>query len=125
MKVLFTAFAALGCLMLVLGSSEGVGKDKDPKYTIKEVMKKAMAGGLCKKCASGKASDEEKKLLAEMFVALHENSPPKGEKDNWAKVTKALADAAKAVAEGKDDDAGKKLGALVNCKNCHSEFKKS
>jgi hypothetical protein len=128
MKVFVAGVLATFALVLLLSSSSDAGKDKDkseePKYKIKEVMKKAMAGGLCKKCATGKGSDEEKKQLVEMFVALCANTPPKGEKDDWVKITKQLADAAKAVAAGKDDEAGAKLGKLVNCKECHGMFKK-
>jgi hypothetical protein len=123
MKALIAGFAATIALVLVLGS-DGAGGEKEPKFKIKEVMKKAMAGGLCKKCASGQATAEEKKQLVEMFVALHDNAPPKGEKDSWAKVTKALVDAAKAVEAGTDEKAGKALAMLVNCKACHGEFKK-
>jgi hypothetical protein len=127
MKVLLAAVFATFALGLVLTSSGDAGvKDKadEPKYKIKEVMKKAMAGGLCKKCATGKGSEADKKELVEMFVALCANTPPKGEKEDWLKITKSLADAAKAVEAGKDEDAGKKLAALVNCKECHGMFKK-
>ena len=127
MKALFAGMVATVAMVLVLSSTGAAQKDKDekkePKYKISEVMQKAMKGGLCKKCASGDATAAEKKMLVEMFIALHENTPPKGEKDSWAKVTKALVDAAKAVDEGKDEAAGKSLAKLVNCGACHKEFK--
>jgi hypothetical protein len=122
MKALIAGFVTMIGLVLVLGA-DGAG-EKEPKYKIKEVMKKAMAGGLCKKCASGSASAEEKKQLVEMFVALHDNKPPKGDEAKWTKVTQALVDAAKAVEAGTDDKAGKALAMLVNCKACHGDFKK-
>src|SRR3954454_8937954 len=43
------------------------------KASIKEVMKVAMKGGLTKKVASGEPTEEEKKKLAGLFAALHEN----------------------------------------------------
>jgi hypothetical protein len=129
MKLFLAGVLATFALAFVLTATDGAGKDKDkdkeePKYKIKEVMKKAMAGGLCKKCATGKGTDEDKKELVELFVALHANTPPKGEKEEWAKITKSFVDAAKAILDGKDEDAGKKLAKLVNCKECHGMFKK-
>jgi hypothetical protein len=97
-------------------------EDEKPKYTIKEVMKTCMKGGLCAKVAKGKASDEEKKQLAEMFVALHGNKPPKGDQTSWDEKTQALVDAAQEVLDGKEG-AGKKLQAAANCMNCHKEHK--
>lgn len=102
-------------LVLVLDGSVQSG-EKD-KITIKTVMKKAMAGGLCKKVASGEANAEEKKELVALFTALNKATPPKGDEKSWAEKTKALLDAAKA------DDAGA-LKKAANCKACHSEHKK-
>jgi hypothetical protein len=110
--------ALVACMGLVVVAAE----DKKPKYTIKEVMTKAMKEGLCKKCASGKASDDEKKDLLELLSALSANTPPKGDKESWTKKTQALEEAAKGIADGKKD-AGKKLGAAANCKACHSLHK--
>ena len=95
---------------------------QDTKVAIKEVMKVAMKGGLCKKVASGEASEEEKKKLAGLFAALHENKPPKGEQASWDEKTKALVDAANAVLAGKAD-AGAALQKAANCMACHSAHK--
>ena len=78
------------------------GAQDDKKATIKEVMQVAMKGGLCKKVAKGEASAEEKKKLAGLFAALHENKPPKGEQASWDEKTKALVDAANDVLAGKE-----------------------
>lgn len=100
-----------------------IAQDKDkPKHTIKEVMKTCMKGGLCKKVASGEASEEEKKQLVEMFDALAKNTPPKGEAESWKEKTTALLKAAKACAEGSAEgqDALKKA---ANCMECHKAHK--
>jgi hypothetical protein len=99
--------------MVVLVTAEAA---EDGKYTNKEVMQKAMKGGLLNKVKSGKASDDEKKLLVDLFTALHENTPKKGNADNWKKMTDAL------VAAAKSGDA-KALNAAAQCMVCHKEFK--
>ena len=119
MKYLFAGAIAAVSLVLVLGDNHAGEK---AKYTIPQVMKKAMAGGLCKKVASGKANDEEKTQLVELFTALSQNTPPKGDADDWKSKTKALLEAAKGAAGG-DADAAKKLPKLANCNGCHSVHK--
>ncbi|MEL6109501.1 MAG: hypothetical protein AAFU85_26120 [Planctomycetota bacterium] len=98
--------------------------DKEPKYTIKQVMKGAFKGrpALVKKVGGGDASEEEAKKLYEMLVALSKNTPKKGEKDNWKKLTGALVKASKGVVDG-DADAGKMLLKAANCKTCHDSHK--
>jgi surface antigen len=104
----------LFALVLVVQSSvDGAAGDK---ITIKDVMQKAMKGGLCGKVASGKASDEEKKQLVELFTALAAAKCPKGDADDWKTRTTALLDAAK----GTD---GKALKKAADCKGCHSTHK--
>src|SRR4029079_15097826 len=95
------------------------GAQDDTKVAIKEVMKVAMKGGLCKKVADGQASDEEKKQLAALFKALHENKAPKGEQGSWDEKTTALVSAADDVLANKPG-AGDKLKAAANCMACHS-----
>lgn len=96
--------------------------DKEPKYAIKDVMKEAMKGGLLKKVASGDASDEEKKTLHEMLVALGKNEPKKGEAESWKELTTALAKAGKAAVDG-DEKAGEMLTKAATCKACHDKHK--
>lgn len=117
-RCLFAGAVAVFAVVLLLdGNIEGGDKDKDKeKVTIKQVMKKAMAGGLCKKVATGKASSEERKELVALFEALAKNEPPKGDEESWKKKTKALVDAAKA----NDGDALKKA---ADCAACHKEHK--
>lgn len=92
------------------------------KASIKEVMKVAMKGGLTKKVADGTASEEEKKKLAGLFAALHENKPPKGEQSSWDEKTDALVKAANDVLANKEG-AGAALQKAANCMGCHSAHK--
>src|SRR5947207_15660733 len=88
------------------------GAQDDKKVAIKEVMKVAMKGGLAKKVANGEANDEEKKKLAGLFAALHENNPPRGDQAAWQTKTKPLVDAANEVLAGKAGS-GEKLKELT------------
>src|SRR5436190_1779711 len=120
MKGLIAGTVAIFSLVLLLEVTQAQGEKA--KYNIKEVMKQAMKGGLTKKVSEGTATEEEKKQLVELFVALHENNPPKGEKGAWEKATLALVQAAKAAEKG-DEKAGKAMAKLANCANCHKQFK--
>lgn len=112
-KSLFAgSLVALG-MALLIGISDAGGK---AKFTNKEVMAKAMKGGLCSKVASGKASDAEKAELVELFTALHANAPKKGDAASWKTKTEAL------LAAAKSGD-GKALKAAANCKACHDDHK--
>lgn len=110
------AVSILALSMFFLAGTNGAQDKKEPKYKISEVMKTAMKGGLCAKVAKGDASDEEKKQLIELFTALSQNTPPKGEADSWKEKTGALLAAAKA-------DDGKALKKAANCGACHSVHK--
>jgi len=98
------------------------GAQDDKKIAIKEVMQVAMKGKLCEKVAKGEATPEEKKKLAGLFAALHENKPPRGEQASWDEKTKALVDAANDVLAGKEG-AGEKLKGAANCTACHTAHK--
>ena len=116
---LFTGALLFACIASVPVTAE---EEEKPKFTTKEVMKLAMKGGLCKKVASGEASDEEKKQLHEMLVALSKNKPEKGDAESWKELTGALVKAGKAAVDG-DADAGEMLNKAANCKACHSKHK--
>ncbi|MGI9472845.1 MAG: hypothetical protein ACR2NZ_15000 [Rubripirellula sp.] len=96
--------------------------DSEPKFSTKEVMKKAMKGGLLKKVASGDASEEETKQLHSMLVALSKNEPKKGDAESWKKMTGALVKASTAAVDG-DPEAGAMLKKAANCKACHNLHK--
>ena len=122
-RILCAAAVLLVATVVVGGMTRAADEDK-PKYTIKQVMKTAMKGGLCKKVASGEASADEQKQLVEMFVALAANKPPKGDAESWKTKTTALVSAAKAVAAG-DDGGVAALGKAANCMACHKVHKGS
>src|ERR1700674_3361284 len=84
-------------------SVRGEADDK-PKYTIKEVMKKAhdKDDSLLGKVVAGKASDDEKKQLLELYVALGKNKPEKGDDKSWMTKTDAIVMAATDVKDNKD-----------------------
>jgi hypothetical protein len=118
MRILVAALAIVVGVFFIVGTNDAQdkGDKKQPKYTIKEVMKIAMAGGLCKKVATGKADDKEKAQLVELFTALSQNKPPMGDAAAWKERTGNLIKAAK------DDDAAA-LKKFSNCASCHKEFK--
>ncbi|MEX2188636.1 MAG: hypothetical protein WD875_17645 [Pirellulales bacterium] len=92
------------------------------KFPVKVIMAKCMKSGLCKKVADGKASAEETKTLVAMLSELPKNKAPKGDADSWKTKTAAVAEAVKAVAEGKEG-AGAALAKAANCAACHKEHK--
>jgi hypothetical protein len=117
----------LATLLLAVATTIGMAwaQDKDdekPKFTIKEVMKTAHKGGLLDKVAKGTASEEEKKQLAELYVALHKHVPPKGSPESWKEKTEALVKASKDVLAGKEGSAAT-LKKVANCQACHKEHK--
>lgn len=107
-------------VVLVLGDNHAGEK---AKYTIKEVMKEAHKDKLMNKVAAGKASEEGKKHLAELYKALSQNTPPRGDADDWKTRTVALVKAADLAATG-DAKAAKSLPKLANCMGCHKLHKK-
>jgi len=97
-------------------------EDEKPKHTTKEVMKLAHKGGLMKKVADGKATEEEKKQLVELYTSLAGNKPKKGDAAAWKEKTDAVVAAAKDAAAGKEG-AGALLTKAANCMGCHSAHK--
>jgi len=97
-------------------------EDKPPKHTIKEVMKKAHKDGLMKKLAIGEGTKEEAQELLELYEALGQNKPPKGEPGSWQEKTGELVAAAQEVVNGKDG-AGNRLRKAADCMGCHKMHK--
>ena len=103
--------AVVGLLVLVLGltvMARAVAAD-DPKVpTSKEIMTKLNKGPDCLKAVLAKQLkadtqdwtliQKESREFAEATAALGKNTPKKGDKDSWDKLTKAYATDAKALA---------------------------
>jgi hypothetical protein len=119
-KVVAASALMLGLVGMCLSANET--KADKPKFTIKQVMKEAHKSNLWKKVAEGKADKDEKEKLVELYIALSQNEPPKGDKEAWKKKTEAMLAAAKEAAKG-EEGAGKKLVNLVKCADCHKAFK--
>ena len=111
-------------LAIVVVAGQTFAADEKPKYTIKEVMKEHKKGALRDKVLEGKASKEEKTKLVDLYKALGANKPPKGDEDNWKKLTKAIVKAAEDVVADKEGgiDALKKA---LDCTTCHKDHKPS
>ena len=120
MKLFAASLLTVMGVVLILGDNQAGEK---AKYTIKEVMKEAHKDGLLKKVASGNASETDKKHLAELYKALSQNTPPKGDAEDWKTRTVAMVKAADLAVMG-DEKAAKSLQKLVNCAGCHKEHKK-
>lgn len=112
----------VGLLTLVFGVALTLHA-ADAKFTIKDVMKKAMGKGkLCEKLAGGTATKEEKADAIELFTEMGKNKPPKGDEASWKAKTDALLTAAKAAAAG-EAGADAKLKKAADCGACHSAHK--
>ena len=120
MKLFAASLLTVMGIVLILGDNQAGEK---AKYTIKEVMKEAHKDKLLNKVAAGNASEADKKHLAELYKALSQNTPPKGDAEGWKTKTIALVKAADLAVMG-DEKAAKSLPKLANCANCHKEYKK-
>lgn len=119
MRIFALGLAAVVATIFLMNTNDvrGDKKEDKAKFTISEVMKKAHAGGgLRKKVIDGTATDDEKALLTSYYVALAANKPPKGEVDEWKKVTTAILEAYKS------GDV-KAYAKATDCGACHTKFK--
>ena len=96
----------------------------DKKYSIKDVMKAHKKGELREKVLAGTATAEEKQTLVDMYKAMNEAKPPKGDEENWKKLTGAMVTAAEHVRDNKDG-AIKELENATKCGDCHKAHKPS
>src|SRR5262245_32490576 len=108
--------------------------------TIKEIMSKLnKPNGLRPNLGQDLMDDEpnweeiqnETKHFVELVEALGKNTPPKGDKASWDRLTRAYADKAKAMdaAAKKKDKPGalaahQKLSSNDFCKQCHDAHRK-
>jgi len=119
--VKYFLLAALTFVLVGLGGYQAEEKKNEkPKYTIKEVMKMAHGkDGLRNKVVDGTATKEEKEKLLELYTALSQNKPPKGDEKDWQERTGKLVKAAKDVVAGKAEGI-KGLPQPADCMACHS-----
>jgi hypothetical protein len=109
----------------VIGVSLMAAPAEKKEIAIKTVMQEAMKPdgmALCKKVASGQATEEQKARLVELFTALSMLKPKKGEEADWKTRTEALLAAAKDCKAGKEG-AMAALAAAADCKGCHTLHK--
>lgn len=120
-----TRFFLLAILILALVGPSTFQARQDTskaKPTIKDVMKEAHKDGLLKKVVSGKADKGEQEKLLELYKALAESKPPKGEAKDWKEKTDAILKATKDLIGG-EKAAAKELIKATNCKACHEAHK--
>jgi len=103
-----TAVIAAG----VTGNQDG----KDDRAVIRNVMQKAMKGGIAAKFAKGEASADERAQLITLFTSLTGTKAPKGDAKSWNEKTSALL----AAVSANDRNAFTKAS---NCAACHKEHK--
>ena len=110
--------------VVTLGALRVTAEDAEKEVTIKDVMNKAMKGkdSLVSQVAKGEGTKADAEKLVELFTALSQQEPPKGDAESWEAKTDALLAAAKACAAG-EEGAPAKLGAAANCKACHTAHK--
>ena len=113
--------AAVVCAGGVLAVNNNSAPKAPPK-TIKEVMKIAHKDGLHKKILAGGATDDEKKLLLDLYIDMLEGEPQKGDKAEWKMVAGAAAVSAAKVVLGREG-AVDELKKTSDCMACHSKFK--
>jgi len=110
-------------------------KDEKPK-NIKAFMKKAHAGDEAFKSVVTKAAKDKEydtaatalKAWVAISGSLSEFDPPKGEKEDWAKLSKKYAEDVKALAKAVDDKDDKAIAARLktinsSCGGCHKSHK--
>jgi cytochrome c553 len=121
---MFRVVIALGLAFLIAGSAVALVSDETPKYTVKEVMKKAHNGrnSLFNRVKSGQASDEEKAQLVDYYESLPLGMPKKGSPAGYKKMAEDLLAAATAVKNGEPNGIAK-LSKAGNCMACHNIYK--
>jgi cytochrome c556 len=132
-------FATMAGVVAMLGLVAGIaGAYDDPVPTIKQAMGKLHKGGTAalptvKKALGAPTPDwpgiqTTTKLISDLSAAITDQDPPKGDKADYTKLSKAYAAEAKTLmeaAEAKDAAQAKKsVGKLgATCKTCHTAHK--
>jgi hypothetical protein len=123
---------SLGLALLAAGATAVAQGDKVP--SVKDIMKRLNAGTNCLRANIDKdlKADEPdwpeiqrgSKEFALLAAALGKNTPPKGDKQSWQKLTTAYSDEARALeaaSQKKDKRAAQAAHdrLAVACKACH------
>jgi hypothetical protein len=131
----WTALAVLALAALLVGDGATADAQDDKNPTIKEIMGKAHKGNTALVAVIGKQLQAAKpewdtiqpqtKELAELGTALGKNSPPKGNKQSWERLTKAYNTNAAALVTAADaKDKRKAVAAhqklVASCMGCHT-----
>lgn len=124
---MFKNISAAAAVLVALAAGYSLVRAADsepakPKFTIKQIMKKAHKDGMMKKLALGEGTKEDARELVEMYEALGENKPPRGDVESWKAKTAALVAAAQEVLDGKEG-AGNRLRKAADCAGCHKIHK--
>lgn len=121
---LVAALGAVGTFVLAQHGGGDGAKEGEHKaaYTIGEVMEQAHKSKLMDKVIEGKASDAEKRKLLDLYLALWDNKPPRGEMESWKAMSgEAIVAAAKVVLDEKG--AIDRLETATDCRACHNAHK--
>jgi hypothetical protein len=106
-------------------------KDRvEPELTINQIMVQAhltpmnrgTRNNLDSKVIDGKATDEEKQQLLDLYQRLSRARPPKGDLNEWKKRTGDMVAAVKAVIKG-EEKAAERLAKARDCKACHAKHR--
>ena len=123
-KSILVSSVALSAVFL-FGALSFADHHEKSDNTIKDVMKKAhmpFGKALANKVANGKATDDDKLALLDLYVTLVEATPPKGDAASWQALSGRAALAAAKVAVGREG-AEAELKQAMNCKACHDAHK--
>ena len=105
--------------------------DEKPTIGINQIMVQAhlrpenrgTRNNLDNKLVDGKATDEEKKRLLELYQMLANSKPPAGDLEAWKKRTTEIVDSTQALIRGEDKAAERFIKAR-DCKECHALHRK-
>ncbi len=125
-----TCFSML-CILTLSVDRESAGQEGPTvkpasEMTISEIMIETnkKPARLLKKVATGGANDAEKQRLVDLYKAMQNLQPPRGEADSWSQKTGLLVAAAEA-AKANNAEAKQMLTKAANCKACHDLHKEN
>lgn len=120
--ILAGAFLIAGGIGFAVSVVADDSPESEIKYSLEDVMKQGMKGGLVAKVAAGQASAEEKATLLQMVRDMARQEPHKGDAESWKALNAELVAAAEDAVAGKPT-AGSRLKQAANCKGCHELHK--